>query len=178
VWTSAACNGRGPETVNPSWGKPTQAVLPCHDRSPLSSPACEAMATANCGVILRPRSCRTCGMLFWICCHCDRGHPYCSASCRYQGYRQKRRLANQRYQQSPEGRLDHRDRQRALRRRRLVTQKSVTDQSSLRSALCQRMTLAIAFRRLSPGESPSPSFSRWLRCVICGRRGRFVDPYR
>ncbi len=75
------------------------------------------MATAtSCGVVLRPRICRACGMLFSICRHCDRGHCYCSASCRYQGYRQKRRLANRRHQQSPEGRLDHRDRQRVFHR--------------------------------------------------------------
>lgn len=79
------------------------------------------MATAtSCGVVLRPRICRTCGMLFWICRHCDRGHCYCSPSCRYQGYRQKQRLANRRHQQRPGGRLDRRDRQRALRRRRLI----------------------------------------------------------
>lgn len=31
-----------PRTVNPYRGKPSQPVLPCHDRSPLSTPACEA----------------------------------------------------------------------------------------------------------------------------------------
>jgi hypothetical protein len=136
------------------------------------------MATASCGVILRPRICRACGKLFWICRHCDRGHRYCSAFCRHQAYGQKRRLANRRHQQSPEGRLDHRDRQRAYRRRRLVSQESVTDQSSLPSSLYHRMPQAIVLLRLGYRESPSPGFSGWLRCIICGRRGRFIDPYR
>ena len=40
------------------------------------------MATAtNCGVVLRLRICRICGMFFWICRHCDRGHCYCTPSC-------------------------------------------------------------------------------------------------
>ena len=114
--------------------------------------------------------------VFWICRHCDRGHCYCSPSCRYQGYRQKQRLANRRHQQSPEGRLDHRDRQRALRRRRSITQKNVTDQSSLSSVASHKMSLAVAFRWPSGSESPSPSFSGWLHCIVCGRRGQFVDP--
>jgi hypothetical protein len=52
------------------------------------------MAAAGCEVILRQRICLTCGKLFWICRHCDRGQRYCSASCRHQAYCQKRRLAN------------------------------------------------------------------------------------
>ena len=178
MWTSAASNDRGPRTVNPHWGKPSQQVLPCHDRSPLSTPAWRSeMATANCGGLLRPRICLTCGKLFWICRHCDRGHCYCSASCRHQGYGQKRRAANRRHQQSPEGRLDHRDHQRAYRRRRLA-QKNVTDQSSLSSPLGHSMPPAMAFRRSSHPEKPSRKFSGWLRCIVCGRRGRFVGPYR
>ena len=136
------------------------------------------MVAASCEVILRQRICLTCRTLFWICRRCDRGHRYCSASCRYQAYGQQRRVANRRHQRSPEGRLDHRDRQRAYRRRRLIAQKSVTDESSLRSALCYTMPLAIDFRRPIRPESPSPWFSGWLRCIVCGRRGRFVDPYR
>lgn len=136
------------------------------------------MAAASCEVILRQRICLTCQKLFWICRHCDRGQRYCSTFCRHCAYRHKRRLANRRHQQSPEGRLDHRDRQRAYRWRRLVVQKSVTDQSSLSSPLGLRMPLAIAFRRPSRPEIPSPGFSGWLRCIVCGRRGRFVDPYR
>lgn len=133
------------------------------------------MAAAHCEVILLQRICLTCRQLFWICRHCDRGHRYCSASCRYKGYRQQRRLANRRHQQSPEGRLDHRDRQRLLRRRRLVAQKSVTDQSSLPFTVSARMAVMLVFR--SP-ETSSPGFSGWLRCRVCGRRGRFVNPYR
>jgi hypothetical protein len=135
------------------------------------------MATAtSCGVVLRPRICRTCDMLFWICRHCDRGHCYCSTSCRYQGYRQKRRLANRRHQQSPEGRLDHRDRQRALRRRRLITQKSVTDQSSLPSAASYRMPLAVAFRWPSCLESPWPSSFGWLAASFAADEGSSLMP--
>ena len=63
---------------------------------------------------LRRRFCRGagCGVVFWICRHCDRGHQYCGERCRRKARRRQRRAANRRHQQSREGRLDHRDRQR------------------------------------------------------------------
>lgn len=72
----------------------------------------------------RQRFCRApaCRARFFLCRACDRGQGYCSAACRAQARAQQRRAARQRHQQSPAGRLDHRDRQRAYRRRRAVRQ--------------------------------------------------------
>ena len=112
---------------------------------------------------------------------------YCSTACQAEARRQQRRCANRRHQQSPEGRKDHRDRQRDYRQRR--AQKSVTDQGSAsisspgnmstwdaRSAqVAVRVDIAVASvqaRKLS--SKPRPPF---LRCIGCGRRGRFVDPF-
>ena len=82
-------------------------------------------------VVLQQRVCRGpgCRTTFWICTHCDRGQRYCSPACRSEARRRQHRAANRRYQQSPEGRLDHRDRQQHYRERRC--QPRVTDQSSL-----------------------------------------------
>ena len=68
-----------------------------------------------------------CGAVFWICCHCDRGHRYCGDRCRQKTQRQQGRDANRRHQQSREGRLDHRDRQRDYRER---CRRRVTDHTS------------------------------------------------
>jgi hypothetical protein len=65
---------------------------------------------------------------FGFCPCCDRGQGYCSAECRGHARRRQRRAANRRHQQSVEGRLDHRDRQRAYRCRR--PRRRVTDQGS------------------------------------------------
>ena len=48
---------------------------------------------------LRGRFCRgaCCGVVFWICRHCDRGHQYCGERCRRKARRQQRRAANQRH---------------------------------------------------------------------------------
>ena len=80
--------------------------------------------------LLRQRFCRGagCGAVFWICRYCDRGHQYCGERCRRKARRQQRRAANRRHQQSREGRLDHRDRQRAYRERHSL--RRVTDHTA------------------------------------------------
>jgi hypothetical protein len=81
----------------------------------------------------RQRFCRAkhCGRLFFICSRCYRGQCYCSIDCRHLARRDQLRAARRRQQQSPEGLLDHCDRQRAYRRRlaaasRSKAQKNVT----------------------------------------------------
>ena len=75
---------------------------------------------------LRIRSCcdPNCRVVFTICASCDRGQRYCSAACRQRMRREHVRAAGRRYQASPHGRLRHRLRQRAYRRR--ASQGSVT----------------------------------------------------
>ena len=133
--------------------------------------------------VLRQRVCsrEECRAVFWICGHCDRGQRYCSPACRNDARLEQRRSANRRHQDSPEGRLDHRDRQREYRRRC----GRVTDQGSLAitfPALCrsERTTpttacshSSAAFRQPAGVQRSIPS----LRCMVCGRSGRFVDPF-
>ena len=101
---------------------------------------------------LRRRFCRGagCGVVFWICRHCDRRH-----------------------QQSREGRLDHRDRQRAYRERRGL--RRVTDHTSPATYDSGSITVA----ELSRSENGPESFCGEARyadcpefepvCIICGR---------
>ena len=142
-------------------------------------------------VVLCQRVCFGCQAVFWICHHCDRGHRYCNLACRTQARLQQHRRANCRYQRSPEGRLDHRDRQRAYRCRQ---RKSVTDPGSLsiafpapspheipqNTALPQEM----AENTATPYPATTPTLrwfrlrhSRFPRCIICGRSSRWVDPF-
>ena len=76
---------------------------------------------------------------------------------------------------SLEGRLDHRDRQREYRRRR--TNVRVTDQGSLRSSFRCRILPQVTTPTPARHQSRPRVFSGWLRCIVCGRRGRFIDPY-
>ena len=68
-------------------------------------------------VVWRMVVCRGAGCpeVFYICGACYRGQAYCGARCRAPAQRQHRRDANARHQRSPEGWLDHRDRQRVYR---------------------------------------------------------------
>ena len=82
--------------------------------------------------ILRLRACQWCWQPFVLCRACDRGHVYCSLPCRHAGRARSLRAAGRRHQQSPEGRLDHRDHQRAYRARcraRVTHQTSPTPRS-------------------------------------------------
>jgi len=119
--------------------------------------------------------------VFYLCPHCDRGQRYCSLRCRQKSRRRQRREANRRHQQSPEGRLDHRDRQRTYRQRQRAR---VTDQSSLRSPSGANLIAPQAPRPVeaapAPEIFPSPDAeleAGWVGCQSCGRRGRWLNPF-
>ena len=136
-----------------------------------------------CSAVFRQRVCHfpSCGAVFYLCPHCDRGQRYCSSRCRDKSRRRQRREANRRHQQSMEGRLDHRDRQRAYRRR---LQARVTDQSSLRTSPCVNLTAppvpaptqAPPAADFYPG-SDAEHVANGVVCQICGRRGRWLNPF-
>jgi hypothetical protein len=124
----------------------------------------------------------SCQSIFYICRHCYRGQRYCSPACRTQARRQQRRCANRRYQQSAEGRLDHRDRQREYRQQR--SQARVTDQGSL--SIVSPTSCGSGPARSPQRERNAVEHSRnwselpgygYVRCNWCGRYGRFVNPY-
>lgn len=85
---------------------------------------------------LRQAQCAGCTRIFFVCRRCERGQIYCSPECREQGRRRAHSRANARHQASEEGRLDHRDRQRAyVARRRAMTDTGSKDLAK-RSKVC------------------------------------------
>jgi hypothetical protein len=140
------------------------------------------MAAVHGETVLRQRVCRgdECHAVFFICAHCDRGQRYCSTPCRQHARARQRRCANSRHQQSPEGRLDHRDRQRDYRCRRRRTPSGVTDQASLSITSPASFECGPADARENPSAQQCWTESQPvlpLRCRICGRVGRLVDPF-
>lgn len=136
---------------------------------------------ASCRAVFRQRICRlpSCLTVFYLCPHCDRGQRYCSVRCREKSRRQQRRAANRRHQQSLEGRLDHRDRQRAYRDR--LGQARVTDQGSLGPLTCARMPAPRSPQELKAPDPetvpPGRRDSGWVVCQRCGRPGRWLNPF-
>ena len=136
-------------------------------------------------VVLRQRVCHaeTCRAVFWLCLHCDRGQRYCSLTCRDGARIRQRRRANLRHQSSPEGRLDHRDRQRAYRHRH--AQGPVTDQGSVsitspasfgcEPVVAPAVAVSAISNRLLQHAQPETRPGVRQCCRICGRSGRFVD---
>ena len=136
-----------------------------------------------CSTVFRQRLCHfpPCGAVFYLCCHCDRGQRYCSPRCREKALRLQRRQANRRHQQDPDGRADHRDRQQEYRRR---LKARVTDKSSPRASPCVNLSAPPAREPVetTPALDGLPSLSPecasgWVVCQICGRRGRWVNPF-
>ena len=131
-------------------------------------------------VVLRQRFCRNpdCRSMFWICRCCDRGQRYCSTECRAEARHRQHRAANRRHQGSAEGRLDHRDRQRAYRCRQL--RRRVTDQGSqpFASRPLSGSGIAITTPAVAPpGVQVRDQADAWPRCTVCGRWSRLVDPF-
>ena len=129
---------------------------------PAPSPPHPAPAPRRGGVSARAERWRTlrcrgagCRTVFSICGACYRGQAYCGARCRAPAQRQHRRDANARHQRSPEGRLDHRDRQRAYRARR--RRRRVTDTPSPRPPRSATIAPAVRHAAIRPV------------CLVCGR---------
>lgn len=117
-------------------------------------------------LVLRQRMC-PCQTIFYICRSCDRGQRYCSPRCRHQARCEQRRRANRRHQQSQEGQLDHRDRQRLYRRQRA---QRVTDQGSPTPDRSASMSPVSKARPPQADSAPVPE-SRGTVCLRCGRSG-------
>jgi hypothetical protein len=138
----------------------------------------------SCEDVLRQRVCgwHKCGSIFWIHRSCDRGHRYCSDRCRQKARLQQRRAANLRYRQTLEARLDQRDRQRAYRRR--LAKHSVMDQGSPEGSSAHKIVSPMHCAPDTAGKAgQSISENRMIHdhgtpcCIICGRHGRFVNPF-
>ena len=135
-------------------------------------------------VLFRQRVCRAraCGAIFYICIPCDRGQQYCSDHCRAKALREQRRAANLRHRQSTEGRLDQRDRQQAYRQR--LSAVSVMDQGSPDEHSAGNIPTAVISPPIAPENGGESLLSAKVHepgvpcCVICGRYGRFVDPFQ
>jgi len=134
--------------------------------------------------VLRQRVCRwqECGAIFWICRHCDRGHQYCTDRCRQKARRAQRRAANLRHRKTLEGKLDQRDRQKAYRQRLAAV--SVMDQGSPDVPPPGRILPPASQTPVAAETNGQPTHETLAMhdpgvpyCIICGRMGRFVNPF-
>ena len=136
--------------------------------------------------VLRQLFCRgtDCGEMFFICQSCYRGQVYCGDGCRDRMRREQRRRANRRYEQDPEVRADHCQRQRAYRRR--CRREHVTDHTSagvLRSgSIGTPLPETVMRTSVAEVSHDRPRLERLkeairLVCIFCGQTGSFIDAF-
>jgi hypothetical protein len=109
-------------------------------------------------VEVRQVRCGECRRLFVICRPCDHGRVYCDDACRSQSRRRIVRACRARHRRSPDGRADHRDRQRAYRRQ--VRADRVVDPGAQKLAKVGEVACASAeeSEKLLPVESKETPF--------------------
>ena len=131
-------------------------------------------------VVWRQLFCRGsgCGVMFYICGSCYRGQVYCGDGCRKSAQLQQHRNANRKHQESQEGRLDHRDRQRVYRERcRLRRVTDATSPRRDRSGNIKKPLAQTGIRRsAAEGFQDRPRFGGHraairIVCIVCGRVG-------
>lgn len=145
------------------------------------------MTQAAPDIPLRQRLCRApgCDALFFICPSCDRGQRYCSPPCRRRARLAQLRAASRRYQASGEGRLGHRDRQRAYRQRQVAVTPPAPEKSVTHHPSQSRVpsVMVVSF------DSPQPrhhalllvrsaiSAAGTLHCHFCAQTSLFLTPF-
>lgn len=134
--------------------------------------------------------CGWCAAFFYMCRAHFRNHRYCRDACRVRARSRQIRAARRRHRQTEEGRLDHRDRMRAYRRKlsRLVAVAacaaaiSVVDQTT--DPFGQPLSLSSQDAAIGATSTPrevsdvpidedSPSHT----CIVCGRQSDFILPF-
>ena len=131
-----------------------------------------------------------CGVMFYICHSCYRGQVYCGERCRRRMRRQQMRRANRKHQDSPEGKLDHRDRQRvyrakcrlrrvtdhtSARRPRSVNIKETMDKTAKKAALWGGISASAAIEAVS-SRHPARLHCVWAHAGVIGpERGAVID---
>ena len=144
--------------------------------------------------------CARCKELFVLCTSCFRGQAYCSPTCRVTSALEQHRIVNARHQESDDGRLDHRDRMRAHRKRQYearaqqparaidvaIAGGSVTDSASTKldsSVECPPRLPVIARRSLYASSyiefvvddnAPARPAAKLLQCRMCGVLGTHI----
>jgi ferredoxin len=119
-----------------------------------------AYAAAHMNDSLEMLACRRCGALFFVCSTDYRGQTYCGSICRAAARVVSARAARMRHERSTEGRLDHRDRQRAYRMR---LRARVTDHASPAVTLPSKMS--------PPRSEPTPRAPVRADLATCARCG-------
>lgn len=169
----------GAATPSPRWIHLCQCIRPQHPGGCSGCPVFlgESVLQITDTESLRGRICPRCHRQFFLCRHCDRGHVYCCRICSLTSRLEKCRIYRRRHRRSPEGRLDHRDSERARRNRLRSLFSPVGDHTSdkgFESARVSAPTRMAAVIAALGSVCEEETQDNGIRCEICGSRSAFV----
>ena len=99
-------------------------------------------------------TCRACKRAFVVCRRCWRGQAYCSGPCQKLGYRQQRREATKRYQESNIGRRKHASRQRRYRQNHHRSPEPADNKVTHEGTRPEAPALVMAAKRVAEKSEP------------------------
>ncbi len=115
--------------------------------------------------------CRCCGLIFWLCSHCYRGHKYCSQDCRIVAHRELHRKAQQKYRRTEKGGKYH---QNYEKQRRMGNSKGKIKRKSEKIMVqCCESAKNRAHDLIKAGKH----LCEMQFCYFCGRYGKIVNKF-
>lgn len=114
--------------------------------------------------LLKKIQCKRCGLIFYMCRSCWRGHVYCSDPCRVAARLEKQRAAQRKYRQTDKGRKAHIKGERKRREKKNRKSKNTMDDTGSKP----QSTHDNVPTKLPGGE---------IRCHFCGSYGVVVNDF-
>lgn len=114
--------------------------------------------------------CPSCGTRFLVCVRCDRGHRYCSESCKDAGRKSTYRRASKTYQASDNGRINHRKRQKTYRKNRHLKENVTQHSSPTTQKDLKRKPVGFAQNPNLKPKLSEPNDSQDFACQFCQRK--------
>ncbi len=113
--------------------------------------------------------CHCCGLIFFLCAHCYRGHRYCSKKCRKSSQNAAHRKAQRQYRQTAKGKKSHCESEK--RRRLGKAAESKLKKIEVTVVECCKSAVEKAKRYIKNLiANPDPD----TRCHFCNARGTVV----
>jgi hypothetical protein len=112
-------------------------------------------------------NCAHCQQQVIICSHCDHGNIYCTDGCAEQSRQEKQREAADRYQNTPNGRHLHAQRQQRYRQRKKTAKEKVTHRGSLDQTAYGSITAGQKAETTQQNNSDFPK-KEGIFCHFCG----------
>ena len=116
-------------------------------------------------VILKEIYCKCCGCVFYICQGCYRGQVYCSKQCQSAGYRENKRNAQKKYQNSTKGK----EKRIKAAKKRCWKKNEGFYRKLMKTCICIMM--------LFTKKDIKRNEKKFEKCNLCGKKGIIKEEF-